>query len=183
MPSPTQAAGRRSCRSSAPPALILEYPRSSNILKTMRTNKRVDLTRLAAALTDYPFAYLITVDDGYRVHTVTVEPELRDLPDGADGAGEPRKAILDVGLIGGHTRRNLAHRSEVTLLWPPPEPGGYSLIVDGRAEAQSDTDSDPETARIGVVPTRALLHREAEPDSSTAAKGRLHDCVVFSLPA
>ena len=43
----------------------------------MRTKKKVDLKRLAAALPDYPFAYLITVDDGYRVHTVTVEPTLR----------------------------------------------------------------------------------------------------------
>jgi hypothetical protein len=148
----------------------------------MRTKKKVDLDRLAAALTDYPFAYLITVDEGYRVHTVTVEPALHDLPDDPKGS-EGRRAILDVGLIGGHTRKNLAHRSDVTLLWPPPEPGGYSLIVDGRAEAQSDTDSDPDTARFGVVPTRALLHREAEPDSRNAAKGCLHDCVVFSEPA
>ena len=49
----------------------------------MRTKKKVDLERLAAALPDYPFAYLITVDDGYRVHTVTVEPQLRHLPEGA----------------------------------------------------------------------------------------------------
>ncbi len=140
----------------------------------MRAKKKVDLKRLAAALPDFPFAYLITVDDGYRVHTVTVEPTLRDLPEGPDG---PR-AIVDVGPIGGHTRQNLAHRSEVTLLWPPHEPGGYSLIVDGRAEA---TGTDGETARFGVVPTRALLHREAaSPDS---ANGCLHDCVVFSEPA
>ena len=44
----------------------------------MRTKKRVDIERLAAALPDYPFAYLVTVDDGYRVHTVTVEPQLRE---------------------------------------------------------------------------------------------------------
>jgi hypothetical protein len=128
----------------------------------MRAKKKVDVKRLAAALTDYPFAYLITVDDGYRVHTVTVEPQLRDHP------GEPG-AIVDVGLIGGR---------DVTLLWPPPEPGGYSLIVDGEAEVG---EPDGETARLGVVPTRALLHREA--DSPSAAKGCLHDCVVFSLPA
>lgn len=146
----------------------------------MRTKKKVDLKRLAAALTDYPFAYLITVDDEYRVHTVTVEPVLRDLPDGPEGPEGP-EAILDVGLIGGRTRKNLTHRSDVTLLWPPPEPGGYSLIVDGRAEP--DTDSDSETARLGVVPTRALLHRDADPDSPSAAKGCLHDCVVFSEPA
>ena len=132
----------------------------------MRTKKRVDFKRLAAALPDYPFAYLITVDDNYRAHTVTVEPALRE-------------AILEVGLIGGRTRENLAHRSDVTLLWPPSEPGGYSLIVDGRAEV---TDSDDESVRLGVVPTRALLHREADSDSPEAAKGCLHDCVVFAEP-
>ncbi|MCV7428936.1 pyridoxamine 5'-phosphate oxidase family protein [Mycobacterium montefiorense] len=142
----------------------------------MRTKKRVDLDRLAAALPDYPFAYLITVDDGYRVHTVTVEPRLRDLSDGPDG----RRTVVDVGLIGGRTRENLAHRSDVTLLWPPPEPGGYSLIVDGEAET---TESGSEAVRLGVLPTRALLHREADPDSPDTAKGCLHDCVVFSLPA
>jgi hypothetical protein len=148
----------------------------------MRTKKKVDFKRLAAALTDYPFAYLITVDDGYRVHTVTVEPQLRDLLDAPAGAQEP-EAILDVGLIGGHTRKNLAHRSDVTLLWPPPEPGGYSLIVDGKAELSDPQDAAEETAQLGVVPTRALLHREADPDSPEAAKGCQHDCVVFSLPA
>ncbi|OBJ01612.1 hypothetical protein [Mycobacterium sp. 1465703.0] len=131
----------------------------------MRTKKKVDLKALADALVDYPYAYLVTVDEDYRVHTVTVEPQLRD-------------AILDVGLIGGRTRNNLAHRSDVTLLWPPREPGGYSLIVDGRADV---TEAGDETARLSVVPTRALLHRDA--DSPDAAKGCLHDCVVFSLPA
>jgi hypothetical protein len=138
----------------------------------MRPKKKVDVERLAAALTDYPFAYLITVGDDYRVHTVTVEPRL--LPDGPEGSG----ALVDVGLIGGRTRTNLAHRRDVTLLWPPPEPGGYSLIVDGSAQV---TESADETVHLAVVPERALLHREA--DSPSAAKGCLHDCVVFSLPA
>jgi hypothetical protein len=131
----------------------------------MRTKKKVDLQALANALADYPYAYLITVDDEYRAHTVTVEPQLRE-------------ATLDVGLIGGRTRNNLAQRADVTLLWPPTEPGGYSLIVDGSAEV---TEAGAETARLTVVPTRALLHRDA--DSPDAAKGCLHDCVVFSLPA
>ena len=135
----------------------------------MRTKKKVDFNRLSAALADYPFGYLITVDEDYRVHTVTVEPTLRDLSAGA---------VLDVGLIGGRTRNNLARRSDVTVLWPPPEPGGYSLIVDGYAEI---SDEGAEAARCAVVPTRALLHREA--DSPSAAKGCLHDCVVFSVPA
>ncbi|OBH45681.1 hypothetical protein [Mycobacterium mantenii] len=130
----------------------------------MRSKKKVDLQALADALVDFPYAYLITVDDEYRVHTVTVEPQLRE-------------GTLEVGLIGGRTRNNLAHRADVTLVWPPAAPGGYSLIVDGTAEV---TDAGDETARLSVVPTRALLHRDA--DSPDAAKGCLHDCVVFSLP-
>lgn len=130
----------------------------------MRSKKKVDLQALADALVNYPYAYLITVDDGYRAHTVTVEPELRG-------------AALDVGLIGGRTQQNLARRRDVTLLWPPSEPGGYSLIVDGEAAVSEAGDA----VRLTVVPTRALLHRDA--DSPEAAKGCLHDCVVFSLPA
>ena len=131
----------------------------------MRTKKKVDLQALADALPDYPFAYLITVNDDYRAHTVTVEPTLNG-------------AVLDVGLIGGGTRKNLARRSDVTLLWPPREPGGYSLIVDGDAIVQAEAE---DAVQLSVVPTRALLHRDA--DSPDTAKGCLHDCVVFSLPA
>ncbi|BDB40318.1 MULTISPECIES: pyridoxamine 5'-phosphate oxidase family protein [Mycobacterium] len=132
---------------------------------TRKTAKKVDFDRLAAALSDYPFAYLITVDDDYRAHTVTVEPVLRD------------RTVLDVGLIGGGTRTNLARRGGVTLLWPPSEPGGYSLIVDGRAQL---SEAGAGAVRCEVTPTRALLHRNA--DHPSAAKGCLHDCVVFSLP-
>jgi hypothetical protein len=133
-----------------------------------KTAKKVDLERLAAALPDFPFGYLISVDDDYRVHTVTVEPVLRG-------------TVLDIGLVGGGTRKNLAQRSGVTLLWPPAEPGGYSLIVDGTAEI-SDANPDTDTARCVVVPTRALLHRNADSASAPdgVAKGGLHDCVVFS---
>jgi hypothetical protein len=126
--------------------------------------KKVDFKRLAGALECYRFAYLVTVDNGYRVHTVTVEPGLRD-------------GVMDVGPIGGQTRKNVENRSEVTLLWPPSEPGGYSLIVDGRGEV---TDSDGDTAQLRVLPTRALLHRNADPDTPGSAKGCLHDCVVLS---
>jgi hypothetical protein len=126
--------------------------------------KKVDFERLAAALDDYRFAYLVTVDDDYRVHTVTVEPELRE-------------HVMDIGLIGGRTRNNVESRSTVTLLWPPSESGGYSLIVDGLAEV---ADSDDDTAVLRVVPTRALLHRNADPTTPGSAKGCLHDCVVFS---
>jgi hypothetical protein len=129
--------------------------------------KKVDFDRLAAAMGDYSFAYLITVGDDYRVHTVTVEPVLRD-------------DILDVGLIGGRTCNNLANRSDATLLWPPREPGGYSLIVDGRAAISDVTNAGDETVQLKISPTRALLHRNAESQSSATPKGCLHDCIVFS---
>jgi hypothetical protein len=131
--------------------------------------KKVDFERLADALGGYRFAYLVTVDDDYRVHTVTVEPELRE-------------QVMDIGLIGGRTRRNVESRSAVTLLWPPSEPGGYSLIVDGAGEIAEVADSDDDTAALRVVPTRALLHRNADPTTPGSATGCLHDCVVFTTP-
>ncbi len=130
-----------------------------------KARKNVDFKRLADALSDYRFAYLVTVDDAYRVHTVTVEPELRE-------------RVMEVGPVGGTTRRNAERRSSVTRVWPPLEPGGYSLIVDGQAELGQLTADD--TAVLQVVPIRALLHRNADPNNPGSAKGCLHDCVVFA---
>lgn len=117
---------------------------------------KVDLDQLANALTDFAFAYLVTVGDDYRAHTVAVDPVF------ADG-------VLDVGPAGRHTRANLAQHGDVSLIWPPREPGGYSLIVDGRGELADD--------KVTVVPTRAVLHRKAAPESPAAATGCQHDCV------
>jgi hypothetical protein len=133
-----------------------------------KTPKKVDFDRLAGALAGYRCAYLVTVDDDYRVHTVDVEPELHE-------------QVIEVGLIGGRSRRNVEDRSAVTLLWPPNEAGGYSLIVDGLSQLTGATGSDDDTAVLRVVPTRALLHRKAAAGSGNAAGSR-HDCVVFSRP-
>ncbi|MGY4654189.1 pyridoxamine 5'-phosphate oxidase family protein [Mycobacterium sp. URHB0021] len=117
---------------------------------------RVDLDQLAGALDDFTFAYLITVDDDFHAHTVAVEPVL------AEG-------VIDVGPIGNSTRRNVSDHVDVTLVWPPREPGGYTLIVDGRGE--------PGDSALHIVPRRAVLHRKAEADSPAHATGCLHDCV------
>jgi len=114
---------------------------------------KVDLDQLAGALTDFTFAYLVTVGDDYRAHTVAVVPALVD-------------GTLDIGTVGNSTRRNLAKHDGVTLVWPPRDPGGYSLIVDGTAQ--------PEDDRLRIAPSRAVLHRPAAPTTPT---GRLHDCV------
>lgn len=117
---------------------------------------KVDLDQLADALADYAVAYLITVGDDYRAHTVAVDPVY------ADG-------ILDVGPMGRHTRDNVAHHGDVTLIWPPREAGGYTLIVDGAAKPNGD--------ELSVIPGRAVLHRRATPDSPSTSPNPLHDCL------
>jgi hypothetical protein len=56
------------------------------------------------------------------------------------------------------------------------------MIVVGLAEVADPSDSDGDTAALRVVPTRALLHRNADPTTPGSAKGCLHDCVVFATP-
>jgi hypothetical protein len=116
---------------------------------------RVDLDQLADALADFTFAYLITVGDDYRAHTVAVQPVLVD-------------GVLDIGAVGESTRTNAGAHPDVTVVWPPREPGGYTLIVDGHGQHTDDG--------LKVAPSRAVLHRPAAPGAATAT-GCLHDCV------
>lgn len=117
---------------------------------------KVDLEQLADRLADFAFAYLVTVGDDFRAHTVAVEPVL------ADG-------VLDVGGMGRTTRANVTSHGDVTVIWPPREPGGYTLIVDGTARPNDET--------LQVVPTRAVLHRKATPESPSTNPNCMHDCV------
>jgi len=117
---------------------------------------KVDLDQLADALADFTFAYLITVGDDYRAHTVAVAPVLSD-------------GLIDVGSVGNTTRKNVGQHDGVTLVWPPSQPGGYTLILDGRGRPTDDA--------LTVEPTRAVLHRPATPDTPTTNPGCLHDCV------
>ena len=116
---------------------------------------KVDLEQLADALTDFAFAYLITVGDDYRAHTVAVDPVL------AEG-------VFALGGSGNSTRRDAIAHPVVTLVWPPREPSGYTLIVDGQAEVADDG--------LRVTPQRAVLHRPATPATPTAS-GCGDDCV------
>jgi hypothetical protein len=116
---------------------------------------KVDLDQLADALADFTFAYLITVGDDYRAHTVAVHPVLVD-------------GVLDVGAIGKSTRSNANAHPDVTVVWPPREPGGYTLIVDGQGQPTDDG--------LTVAPGRAVLHRPAAPGAA-AKPGWIHDCV------
>lgn len=101
---------------------------------------KVDLDELSGQLDAYRFGYLITVSEDLRAHTVAVHPVL------ADG-------VVRVDRLGRRTRENLVARPAVSLVWPPHEEGGYTLIVDARATVTEDgADLDPE---------HAVLHRPA----------------------
>lgn len=103
---------------------------------------------LAEAVRRFGFAYLVTVGAEAAVHVVAVPTAVRD------------DALVVTGL-GRRTRANLAERTAVTLVWPPPEPGGHSLIVDGDGALDGD--------ELRVTPTRAVLHRPAPADTPTPA--------------
>lgn len=58
----------------------------------------------------------------------------------------------------------------VFIIWPASDPGGYPLLVDGRAELSSGTTK--------ITPIRAVLHRLAAPATKQSAPRCLHDCVL-----
>lgn len=115
---------------------------------------KVDLGELASHLQHYGFAYLMTVSDDLRAHPVAVRPTF-------DGAS------LELGGVGRRTRANLEARPDVSMVYPPFEHGGYSLIVDGRATLTGDA--------VSVRPSHAVLHRPAEEGADHAGCGS--DCV------
>ena len=61
--------------------------------------------------------------------------------------------VLRVPDLGRSSRRNAGLHPELTLVGPPVDLGGYSLIADGTARLHGDA--------LLVTPTRAVLHRSA----------------------
>lgn len=72
--------------------------------------------------------------------------------------------VLVVPEAGRTAPRVVGDQPAVSLLLPPREPGGHSLIIDGEATLDAD-------GRIHVRPSHAVLHRA----SSTTAAAR-SDC-------
>jgi hypothetical protein len=89
--------------------------------------------------------YLLTVDDEGRAHSVAV---------GATWSGDELELQ-----VGNRTLANAAVRPLVSLLWPPDDAGGYSLIVDAGVTSTQGTGEGDNVVR--VQPTRAVLHRPA----------------------
>ena len=112
-----------------------------------------ELRRAIEATTSSP--YLLSVGADGRPHCVSVSVEWR-----ADA--------LVTG-VGNTTGANASARPLVSLVWPPSEPGGHSLIVDATATTAGGGDG-----RMILEPTRAVLHRTvATPDASAAGES---DC-------
>ena len=103
-----------------------------------------------------PTTYLLTVTGDQRPHAVSV----------AVSVSEQGDAL--VVQVGKGTASNAASRPDVTLLWPPPAPGDFSLIVDGSAAVDGD--------RITITPSKAVKHRAA-----VSADGEYQsDCVTVT---
>ncbi len=112
----------------------------------------VEIDRLREAIADFERApYLLTTSDDGRAHSVAVT---------VGWAGD------EIELQGGRrTAANARTRALVALLWPPDDPSGHSLIVDGDVATVSDDDV------VRIRPTRAVLHRPAgDPSAATTSR-------------
>jgi hypothetical protein len=123
----------------------------------------VDVADLAKALEDFGAGYLLTVGGERRVKVVTVEPTVTD-------------GVVLVEGPGKGTVANLAGNRAVTLVFPPREPRGFTLLVDGTAEVDGED--------VRVAPATAVLHRPAShADGPPAPDGCGNDCAPVSSGA
>lgn len=97
---------------------------------------------LAEAISHYGReAWLLTVaKDGPHSSPVTIE--LRD--------GNIACAL------GASAANNIAHQPNVSLFWPPTEPGGYALIVNGAATGERRPTG---VTMAEIALTKSVLHR------------------------
>lgn len=97
----------------------------------------VELADLPRTLGDFGRGYLLTSNDG-RVKAVSVR-------------AEPGDGSLLVRTPGRGSVANVGANPSVTLLFPPLDDPGLTLLVDGTATAEGDD--------VRVTPTGAVLHK------------------------
>ncbi|NND75782.1 MAG: pyridoxamine 5'-phosphate oxidase family protein [Ilumatobacter sp.] len=118
----------------------------------------VELADLRAKTAEYDWAYLLTVGGDLRPHIVAVTP-----------VWEGDVLAMSVGR---GTAANATSGPAISLCYPPVEPDGHSLIVDGTAEVNEQT--------VMFAPTGAVLHRPAPPGFTGSATGCGNDCEPVS---
>ena len=59
-------------------------------------------------------------------------------------------------VIGKSAARNIASKPNVSLFWPPREPGGYALVVNGTATGRREPSG---LTRAEITLTKSVLHR------------------------
>lgn len=119
----------------------------------------VELDALGEALGTYgPQAYLLSGGRDGRPHiahvTVTWDGERFRCGVGRSGSA------------------NIAACALVSLVWPPFEEGGYSMIVDADASTADGTAT--------LVPTSGVLHRPAPAPDGGGTDGCASDCAPIS---
>ncbi|WP_203336238.1 pyridoxamine 5'-phosphate oxidase family protein [Nocardioides limicola] len=126
----------------------------------------VDVAELARTLADFGAGYLLTVSPEGAVKAVTVEPVV--------DAGE-----LLIPAAGRGTVANLAGNPRVTLVFPPGQPRGYTLLIDGTGVVIGDD--------VRVHPDSAVLHRPAShadgPPAPSGASAEPSGCGDDCRPA
>ena len=100
------------------------------------------LNDLGATLASYPWGFLVTVGDNLRAHSLAVPTRFRD---GALHAS-----------VGRSTLANITARPDVTMVFPHPAGGQYSLILDGVAAVNGAVGD-----AVVFTPSSAVLHRPA----------------------
>tara|TARA_B100000676_G_scaffold283973_1_gene311206 strand:+ start:590 stop:976 length:387 start_codon:yes stop_codon:yes gene_type:complete len=124
-------------------------------------------TTIAGAIAERgTLAYLISVgDDG--PHTGNVQVELRG----------PRLYCA----LGTSASRNVGVQPAVSLLWPPEDPRGYALIVNGTVETGTVPDQAGDAGLVPIRLTKAVWHRPGVPtDPSSPCTS---DCVRVEIGA
>jgi len=116
----------------------------------------VDPADLRRTLADFDSGYLLTTSSP-QVKVVTVDPLVAD-----DGT-------LRVAGPGRGTLRNLVENPTLTLVFPPRQRHGHTLLVDGSGRVEGED--------VVVTATAAVLHRPAaHADGPLPPDGCGHDC-------
>lgn len=123
---------------------------------------KVELDKLAEEMSARTIGYLVTVGEDGPAHLG--EADFRWVGD---------KLVAGAGRT---TRRHVTAGRPVSMMWPPTDPDGYTLIADGTGEIVGEDDE----AVVHITPTWAVLHRRARPDSPPGLTGCGDDCAPLA---